>query len=51
MEKKKVWYEFKCKNIGDYHELYVQLDTLLLADCFENFRTLCLKEYKLDYEL
>ena len=34
--------------MGDYHDLYVQLDTLLLADCFENFRTICLKEYKLD---
>ena len=33
----KVWNKFKCKNIGDYHDLYVQLDTLLLADYFENF--------------
>ena len=34
--------------MGDYHDLYVRLDTLLLADCFENFRKVCMKEYKLD---
>ena len=45
---KKVRYAFECKNMGDYYHLYVQLDTLLLADYFENFRTLCLKEYELD---
>ena len=44
----KVWYEFKCKNIGDYHHLYVQLDTLLLADCFENFRDKCIETYEFD---
>ena len=44
----KVWRKSACKNIGDYHDLYVQLDTLLLADCFENFRNLCQKEYELD---
>ena len=39
---------FKLANLGDYHDLYVQSDTLLLADVFENFRDMCLKEYELD---
>ena len=37
-----------CKNMGDYHDLYVQTDTLLLADVFENFRNMCLEIYELD---
>ena len=39
---------FKLENLGDYHDLYVKSDTLLLADVFENFRDMCLKEYELD---
>ena len=37
-----------CNNMGDYHDLYVQTDTLLLADVFENFRNMCIKMYDLD---
>ena len=36
------------KNLGDYHDLYVQSDTLLLADAFENFRNKCIEIYELD---
>ena len=39
---------FKLENLGDYHDLYVQSDTLLLADVFGNFRDMCYKEYELD---
>ena len=40
--------ELKLKNLGDYHDLYIQSDTLLLADVFENFRKKCIEIYKLD---
>ena len=43
-----VFKRFKFKNLGEYHDLYVQSDTLLLADVFENFRNPCLKVYELD---
>ena len=35
-------------NLGDYHDLYVQSDTLLLGDVFENFIDKCIEIYKLD---
>ena len=39
---------FKLENLGDYHDLYVQGNRLLLADVFNNFRDTCIKEYELD---
>ena len=39
---KKVWNTLNINNVGEYHDLYVQLDTTLLADVFENFRKVCL---------
>ena len=44
----KVWKEFNIKNLGEYHDLYVQSDTLLLVDVFENFRDKCKEKYELD---
>ena len=43
-----VFKSFKLENLCNYHDLYVKSDTLLLADVFENFRDLCLKEHELD---
>ena len=34
--------DFEIKTSGEYHDLYVQSDTLLLADVFENFRNMCI---------
>ena len=42
-----VFKKFKLKDLGEYHDSYVQSDTLLLADVFQNFRKPCLKVYEL----
>ena len=43
-----VFKRFQLKNLGEDHDLYVQIDTLLLGDVFGNFRNTCLKVYELD---
>ena len=40
--------EFNNTILGDYHDLYVQSDTLILADVFENFRNKCIEIYEVD---
>ena len=44
----RVFRKFKLKNTGQYHDLYVQSDTLLLADVLEAFRAMCIEIYELD---
>jgi len=44
----KVWDNFKIKTFREYHDLYMKLDVLLLTDVFENFRSVCLKNFGLD---
>ena len=44
----KVWKTCKMKTFKDYHMNYNTVDVLLLADIFEYFRDLCLKNYGLD---
>ena len=45
---KKLFKNFNNKNLGDYHDLYAQSQTLLLAHVFENFRNKCTEIYELD---
>lgn len=45
---KKVWERFKCRTLGEYSNLYLNADTILLAEVFESFRDLCFEVYSLD---
>ena len=44
---KRVCKDFEIKNLEEYHDLYVKINTLLLADVLEDFRDMCLKIYEL----
>ena len=48
MHTKRVCKDFDIKNLGEYHDLYIQSDTLLLTDVFENFQNMCFEIYGLD---
>ena len=45
---KRVCKDFEIKNLGEYRDLYVQSDILLLTDVFENFRNMCLEIHEPD---
>ena len=40
--------DFDLRNLREYHDLYVEIDTLLLADVFEKFRNMCTNIYEID---
>ena len=44
----RVWQEFGIRNMGEYHDLYLRTDVVLLANVFESFRRVCLENYGLD---
>ena len=48
MHGKRVCKDLEIKKLGEYHDLHLKSDTLLLADVFGNFRKMCLKIYELD---
>ena len=44
----RVWKKFRIHNLGEYHDLYLRTDVILLANVFEAFRDTCLEHYSLD---
>ena len=45
---KKFWQKYNIKNLGEYHDMYLKKDVLLVSDIFQNFRRLCMQYYNLD---
>ena len=45
---KRVWKDFEIKNVGQYHDFYIQINIPLLADVFESLQNKCIEIYKLD---
>ena len=48
MHAQKVWEVLEIRNLGEYHDLYVKSETLLIANVFKNFKNMCLEIYELD---
>jgi hypothetical protein len=44
----KIWSHFNCMTLGEYSDIYLKIDVLLLVDVFENFRDICNSTYDLD---
>ena len=44
---KKICKDLKIENLKNYHDFYVQSDTLLLAAIFKNFQNMCIETYEL----
>ena len=44
----KVFHQLRCKKVGDYHDIFLDSDVLLLACVFEQFRSVCHETYGLD---
>ena len=45
---RRVWSKFGIKDLGEYHNLYLYMDIILLTNVFEAFRKVCLDNYGLD---
>ena len=43
-----MWSSFGLRSMGQYHDLYLKTDVVLLSNVFENFRSTCLSNYELD---
>ena len=44
---RRIYKDFEIKNLGEYHDLHVQIHTFVLAQVYDNFRNMCIKIYEL----